>query len=59
MTYRELLKSLMELPDERLDDDATVFDTIIDEFYPVITTKIVGDDQGVLDAGHLVITIEP
>ena len=39
MTYRELLKQLMELPDTVLDFDATVYDIALNEFC-VITALV-------------------
>ncbi len=55
MTYRELLNKLQEIPEDRLDDTATVYVCGIDEFISVKTLQTV--DTDVLDPGHFVISI--
>jgi len=58
MTWRQVRKALQELTDDRLDDDATVFDSEQDEFHPVKRGWIVDEEgQSVLDEGHFVIVI--
>lgn len=36
LTYRELIESLKALPDERLDDNVTIFVSGTAEFYPLV-----------------------
>lgn len=50
-TYRQLLEKLNQLPDERLDDTATVYDQVEDEFYAAHGLEI-NDLDDVLDLGH-------
>jgi hypothetical protein len=46
------------MPEDRLDDDVTIFDKQRDEYHPVVRTKTVTEDeQDVLDDGHLVLVI--
>lgn len=55
MTYRDLLKYLQSIPDERLDDNVTVYVSGEDEYYelasdyPVVFTT---DEEDRLDVGH-------
>lgn len=55
ITWRELRKRLQDMPDERLDDTATVYDVTADEYFGVEQFKIAEDD-GVLDEGHSIMT---
>lgn len=57
MTYRQLLMKMQSMPDDRLDDDVTVFDGNEGEFLPVNGTEIADDECDVLDEGHLYLTI--
>jgi len=63
LTYRELIESLKALPDERLDDNVTIYVSGTDEFYPLVEDYpfVVTDSEiqneftpgsGVLDDGH-------
>lgn len=51
-TYQELLDALKELTPEQLKMTATVFVRGVDEYYPVQTFGVGGNDQSVLDEGH-------
>lgn len=55
-TYRQLLKRLNELPDERLDDNISVYSAREEEYIPVTSIYITETD--VLDKGHLVLEID-
>ncbi len=54
MTYRELLR-LVVSKDKGLDQTVTVYDSIHDEYYPVLESFETMDD--VLGKGHLVLHI--
>ena len=56
MTYRQLLMKMQSMPDDRLDDDVTVFDGAESKFLPVIRTEI-ADDECDLDDGHWYLVI--
>ena len=57
MTYRELLKALQEMPEERLDDTATVFEPYEGEYVALIdVAEVRGSD--VLDDGHIVLNMK-
>lgn len=61
ITYRELLEKLKVIPDERLDDIATVSLDLSEEAMPVtdLVEVLRGDIlDGVLDIGHWVLTID-
>lgn len=64
MKYREMLKICLEATSCELDQDVTIYDKRMDEFYPVTGHQVVGeqvgDDPGVgiLDDGHLYLEIE-
>ena len=59
MTYRQLLKKLQEIPNNRLDDDITIYDKTNDEYYPAFQIKEADEEtQDVLDDGHIFLTIE-
>lgn len=55
MTYKHLLKFLLNLDDSKLEDDVTVM--INGEAHHVWTATEVAteDDQGILDEGHAVL----
>jgi hypothetical protein len=70
LTYRELIENLKSLPDERLDDNVTVFASGLGEFYAlvddfpfVVTDSEIqneftpGAGEGVLDDGHAYLVI--
>jgi len=58
MTYRELLRELSELDDNRLDDDVAVHLTETDEFYPVHSVCVAVENEcDVLDQGHLILAV--
>lgn len=56
MTYRELLAKLQAMTPERLDDDATVYDSSVDEYHPVNEMQVADESNGVLDVGHRFLT---
>jgi len=58
MTYRELLKELASLDDNRLDDDVAAHLIETDEFYPVHSVCVAVEDEcDVLDQGHLILAV--
>ena len=55
-TYRQLLEALLELSQEELDMNVTIYDFTNEEYYPLnYTGKTEGDD--VLDANHPIMII--
>ena len=55
-TYRQLLEALLELSQEELDMNVTIYDFTNEEYYPLnYTGKTEGDD--VLDADHPIMII--
>jgi hypothetical protein len=57
MTYRNLLKVLLDLPKENLDDTATVYAKNEDEFFPIEEAKFADEKQDILDVGHMFLEI--
>jgi hypothetical protein len=58
MTYRKLIDQLSRIPNNRLDDDVTVYDRSTGEYTPVRCLDIADEDeQSVLDDGHPYLTI--
>ena len=57
ITYRELANRLSLVPQDRLDDNVTVYDESEDEYYPVQKTFITKESD-VLDKGHFVLQIK-
>lgn len=55
MTWRDLLRELIELTDEKLDQTCTIYLANTDEYLPIthVHTTIVDD---VLDAGHFYVS---
>lgn len=63
LTYREMLNICMKATNCELDQNVTIFDKNMGEFYPVIGSQVVGEHKdcpgvGVLDEGHLYLEIE-
>jgi len=59
MTYKQLIKSLMEIPAERLDDTVTVFDPDQDDFCGVNHLELATEETNdVLDAGHAYLVLK-
>lgn len=52
VTYRQLSKMILDLPKDHIDDDVTIFDPLLDEFFFILTTNI-EETTDVLDKGHL------
>lgn len=58
-TYRELLEELKSMPDDRLDDNVTVYIADMYEFYPIVAgLEVATDKQDVLDPGHRFLTVK-
>ena len=53
MTYRQLLEVLQAMPQDRLEDDVSVYVCDSDEYYPVEQVSITDDFSDVLDPGHI------
>lgn len=63
MTYREMMDICSKATSSELDQNITIYDKNMDEFYPVIGSQVVGEQadcpgEGVLDDGHLYLEIE-
>lgn len=52
MTYQELKEKLEKFTTEQLNMDVTVFDTNMDEFFPVLQVRETGNTADVLDPHH-------
>lgn len=55
-TYRQLGAAIQNLPVDRMDDNVAV--EIDGEFFTVKKLELAGDDNDVLDAGHLVLLLD-
>lgn len=62
LSYRQLKKVLNELPEDRLDDQISVYDPADDECFEVLNTYRNTKDHprtgDILDEGHLVLTLQ-
>ena len=59
MTYKQLIKSLMEIPAERLNDTVTVFDPDRDDFCGVNHMELAAEaTNDVLDEGHAYLVLK-
>lgn len=61
LTYRKLAELIADLPENRKDDDATVYDAILDEFVPISSFQIADEEgvaSGILDEGHAFLAID-
>lgn len=61
MTYRDLLNQLKDLPQERLDDDVTVYLALSEETIPANSSFTVSNSDpqaGILDEGHFVLQVD-
>jgi len=56
MTYRELQELLADFTQDQLDNDVTIFNGSIEEYFPVTALGATGETD-VLDAGHAFLTI--
>jgi hypothetical protein len=52
MTYRELILKLQEMSDSQLDMDVTIFDSVSDEFHPMVSLEFANENIDVLDNQH-------
>ena len=56
MTYKELLNQLQQLNEEQLNQDVTLWNDLLDEYYQLdIDLLFVDNTQDVLDVDHPVI----
>ena len=53
LTWRQLATIINDLPETNKDDNVTVYDGSIDEYFPVPHVMTADEDHGVLDEGHL------
>ena len=59
MTYKQLIKSLMEIPADRLNDDVTVFDPDREDFCAINHLELSDEKTNdVLDAGHAYLVLK-
>lgn len=58
MTYEQLYNSILELDDEQLSMDVSIYDKKIDEYFKIDDFVILNDDNGVLDDNHPVFVLE-
>ena len=58
MTYHELIQALQSLPQERLDDDVSIYVCDTDEYYPLGQLSVANDFSDVLDPGHIYLETE-
>ena len=58
LTYRQLLEMLNGMPEENLDDTATVHLSNENEFHPVQSCFPVGAGNSVMDEGHYIMQLE-
>lgn len=52
MTYQDVLKQLLAMPAERLNDTATVFCQLSNEYVPIDGVWSAGEENDVLDEDH-------
>ncbi|MEN6620817.1 MAG: hypothetical protein ABFD50_04655 [Smithella sp.] len=55
MTYQELLQKLQSATQEQLRQDATIYVSSKDEFFPISSFEVVDPENDVLDEGHLIL----
>jgi hypothetical protein len=53
MTYKELIEKLNKLPEERLNDNITVYDSGTDEYVGVYDLFSPNEHAYLLDKGHV------
>ena len=58
MTYKELLKNLSRIPEDRLNDNALVFIQWDNEYLPISAIWESGEENDVLDEGHTYLVIK-
>lgn len=56
-TYRALKEALEKIPEDRLDDNLSLYIKEDDEYYPVSLDVTTPDTKGVLDEGHAVLDL--
>ena len=56
-TYAELLKFLLTLSPEQLNQTATIYLTGIEEVYGLSNTAISGDDNDIVDPGTVLLLV--
>jgi hypothetical protein len=57
MTYRNLITKLLNLSDDELDLDVTIYDKQEDEYY-YVDDVIIAPNDGVLDKNHPVLLLD-
>lgn len=58
MTYKQLLESLSTLPEEVLQQTATVYLGQTDEYIQVFGVSFTEEENDVLDENHLVLEVQ-
>ena len=51
-SYRDLLKHLQTFTEDQLDMTVTVYEKHQDEFFPVQSFEVTGDEPDILDGNH-------
>ena len=59
MLYRDMLKELQTLTEDQLDQEVTVLDATLVEYYPVTSLEPIPYADDGLEKGTLVIRIDP
>ena len=57
MTYRDLLKMLETFDESKLNQNVTIFDDNVDEFYLVQADAFTTEEEDVLDPSHYILII--
>ena len=57
MTYQQLFDKLSKMSFDELGQEAIVFDTDEQDYFPIIALKAVGDPNDALEEGHLILII--
>jgi len=58
ITYRELQKIMNSMPDNRLDDNISIYLKQTDEYYPIKEILVADQNNGILDKEHVYLTCE-
>ena len=57
MTYKQLLDTLSALPEDMLEQTATVYLGATDEYLAIVSHDTTLESNDVLDGGHLILEI--
>lgn len=58
MNWKQLAQAILEMPEEQQEQDVTIYLLDANEYFPIHALEQTGEDNDVLDPGHVVLVVD-